>query len=510
MRDILDKISNLSESTGLAGRKTGDLFKNAKGDTITFKDISFYPVEGGVAEPQDLNSELEKINNQIQIKWQNKKTSRTGGFIIASFDSPSGELNYGFYKEFIKANKPDNYVPNQVDDYKFFGKTGEKVRATLTPQDLLAVKDNLTAIDIVDQLSKKLGKDNPLVEVTRRLASGEQLPISFLKPNNVSFSAFRDYFCEILQPIALQNDQFTGNAGEAAEKFMDGSFENTLISFDETKTAGLSDSILSTKDGKYIKISTKGGAKAQGAQASVKNLYDSLLELQNTENGIKLQEKYKDIIELVQEINKKGQSLAPLYLGVKFDIITDSEAETIKNLRNTKPINLDEIEKLNISDNLKKLALDRKTAERKNLNLYYHLIASVANLVANKINDETNFSKAAADILNNGALVQVYTKAKEKGDNWVIENFQTLYPGTTINNVLISAKKNYYSTGIKGGFTFKINKEKKEEENVEKDISQDVSTPIDLQKAATLITKGVAEPISMAPSGTGIGREKRK
>jgi len=76
-------------------------------------------------------------------------------------------------------------------------------------------------------------------------------------------------FVKILQPIALQKGQYTGNAAEAASKFLGGSFENTLISFDDSKTAGLSDSIMTTTDGRSVLVSTKGGKGATLAQRTL-------------------------------------------------------------------------------------------------------------------------------------------------------------------------------------------------------------------------------------------------
>ena len=75
-----------------------------------------------------------------------------------------------------------------------------------------------------------------------------------------------------------------GNAGEAAERFLDGTFEGTLISFDQSKTAGLSDSIMTTGDGRSVKVSSKG---KKGATASAKNLIDSVEELQATKEHLK-------------------------------------------------------------------------------------------------------------------------------------------------------------------------------------------------------------------------------
>lgn len=456
MRDILNRLETLNESTGLAGRKAGDVFRNPDGDELVFNSIEFYPAEGGRLEPEQLNMLLRQAESETGgITWMNNRSGRTGGFAIASFNSPDGEVFFGRHLESIKPTTTDNYVPNQIGDYRFAGKAAAKAQSGLTPQDLLTNKLDLTAEDILSQLAASMGTDNPLYQVASSIASGEPLPMTIETPADISFSAFRDYFCEILQPIALQQGQYTGNAGEAAEIFLGGTFEGTLISFDATKTAGLSDSIMTNEEGKSIKVSTKGG---KGATASTSNLINSVDELSQTPQGQKLLEKYADTIEIMREIQKKGQAGAPLYLGVKYDIIDEEDARQIQELKKSGPVPIDRIDTLGLTDNLVRLAKSRKTDNPESVNLYYHLIAAVAHKAAEEVNDKTDFSKAAADILNNGALVQVYTKAKEKGGQWILEEFNTVYPGDSIKGVYLSAGKTYYSTGIKGNFTFKIDK----------------------------------------------------
>jgi hypothetical protein len=508
MRDILDTLNLLIESTGLAGRKPGDTFRNPNGEEITFNDLKLFPEEGGKYSFEQLEKVLDIVNSQQDIKWMNIKSGRTGGFAIASFDSPEGPVYFGRYLESIKPSFRDNYLPNEVGEYKFAGKAAAKAQAGLSPQDLLTTKDNLTAKDILKQLSTTLGTDNPLYLLAYKIAKGEEFPIEFPAPEGISFTAFRDYFCEILQPIALQQGQYTGNAGEAAEIFLDGSFAGTVISFDTAKTAGLSDSIMTNPDGKFIKVSTKGG---KGAQASAKNLIDSVKELQQTPAGKKLLKKYKDEIDLIDEIFRAGQAGAPLMLGIKFDIITDDEADKIKNLKNHKPINLENIKELKLGKNLEKLALNRETNDPKNTNMYYHLIAAIAHKAAIKVNDETNFSKAASDILNNGALVQVYTKAKQSPSTWTLNSFDTVYPGESIKGVFFSAGKTYYSTAIKGNFTFKIDKGsgKPKEDDEEKTTAITKSASKPLAKAA----KAIIEPRHKKKKPTvepNVGRSKRK
>lgn len=511
MRDILQKLETLTESTGLAGRKPGDVFKTIDGDEIAFDNLQFYPTQGGRLEQEELDRILMQASSETNnsINWLNNKSARTGGFAVATFNGPDGPLYYGRYLESVKPNFTDNYVPNQVGDFKFAGKAAVKAQAGLSPQDLLSQKIDLTAGDIIKQLEESLGPTNPLYVVANRLASGEPLPMTFDAPQDVSFSAFRDYYCEILQPIALQRGQYTGNAGEAAEIFLGGSFDGTVISFDDSKTAGLSDSIMTNEEGKSIKVSSKGG---KGATASTSNLINSVNELAATPTGQKLLDKYADTIEILREVQTQGQAGAPLYLGIKYDIIDEQDAEAIRSFKKTGPVQLDKIDQLDISKNLVKLARGRNTDNPENVNLYYHLMAAVAHKAAEEVNDKTDFSKAAADILNNGALVQVYTKAKEKSGSWTLDEFETVYPGDSIKGVYLSAGKTYYSTGIKGNYTFKIDKGQGKPKDVEQpsfDLDTPKPTEKDFNKTAADIALGRSKR-KIEKSVTGnVGREKR-
>lgn len=507
MRDILDKLSLIMESTGLANRKPGDVFKNKQGDTITFNNIEFYPKEGGKYDSAQLNDVLLQLGD---VKWQNERP-KAGGIAVVTFDTEQGPIQYGFFRKEIYPNRLDNKIKNDsIPGFSFKGKAAEKVQSGLAPQDLLTKKDNLTQQEIIEQLAAKLGPDNPLVQVAIRISNGENFPIKFPKPEGVSYTGFRDYFCEILQPMAVQNGQFEGNAGEAAQTFLDGSFEGTLISFDMAKNAGLSDSILSREDGKYIKISTKGG---KGAQASVKALSDAIDELRVSPAGKKLLDTHSDTVQIIKDIQSQGQVGAPLYLGTKYGIITEEEANQILSLRKFPPIDLDNIDQLNISDNLKKLAKERGTDTPHNTNLYYHLIASVAHLAAKEVNNKTDFSKTATDILNNGALVQVYTVSTEGKNEWSLEKFDTVYPSTNIKGVYLSASKNYFSTQIKGNFTFVIDKggKKPKEENEDSGVTGSTvgMSQKEFEKSAEKIERGL-RPKKKKKESSGVGREKRK
>jgi len=144
-------------------------------------------------------------------------------------------------------------------------------------------------------------------------------------------------------------------------------------------------------------------------------------------------------------------------------------------------------------------------------------MAAVAHKVADKINDSTNFSQAASEILNNGALVQMYTNAKQSGNKWILEGFKTVYPSKAVTGVVISAGKNYSSTDIKGNFTFKIlrNGAKADPDPTETEQATDSTADVDLVKAAEKITSptksvlATKKKLDLEPE-PDLGRVKRK
>lgn len=513
MRDILDKLNLLNESTGLAGRKPGDPFQNEAGETITFNSIQFFPEGGGQFKPEELDQAIAQVSGQVpNIQWQNAKNARVGGFALVTFDSTDGPVTIGRYLQDVKADPVQNTLPNKFvidgQTWQFASKSAKKEQSGLSPLDLLTDRDLQTIPTIMNQLAKSMGTSNPLYAVAHKVALGEPLPMTFDAPEGVPFAAFRDYFCEILQPIALQKGQFTGNATEAADRFLDGSFEGTKITFGATKTGGLTDSVITSESGKTLLISSKGG---KGAEASAKNLYDEVQKLKGNPAGQKFLKKYSKEVQLLDDIIEAGMHGAPLRLAVDEGILDEKEAEQVRALRKLPKINMENIGGLSISSKLKNLAKSRETDSPKSVNIYFHLIAAIAHKVADHVNSTTKFPKAAADILNNGALVQVYTKAKEGKGQWTLDEFQTVYPSDAIKGVFLSAGKNYYSTDIKGNFTFLIDKgqgkpKDKQQKQVSAEPNQTQDTD-DLAQAAKDITQPRRK--RKPESQPGLGREKR-
>lgn len=461
---ILPEIleNTLVESRGLAARDRGEVFKSKTDDSVIyFRTIKFWPEEGGKMDPASLQptiDEVQKTMKNVPIAWANKPTSQTGGFAIALFDDEDDNIvAFGRYFNEIKPNLVSNKWDTVKDlpGYTYSSNAAEKAASGMTPQDVFQGRNaiDLTALEIVDVISARFGENHPLTTLSQRIAAGEPLPITF-DGSGMNFTAFRDYFCEILHPIALQMGTYSGNAADAAAIYLGPEgFEDCLISFGATKTEGLSDSVMIDSAGKKIKVSSKG---AKGATASVSNLVDAVEEVAKQGNAVILK-KHKPILDMIRDVQRAGMHGAPLMMAFRYDLITQDDVTVIHELRNQAPTTLQQLlANRKLSPKLKTLARERVTRDPNNLNAYYHLVAAIAHEVAVHVNSSNEFSAAASDILNNSALVQVYTTAKQVGNEWTLVDFNTKFPGAQVTKVLFKASKNYSSTDIKGNFTFEI------------------------------------------------------
>ena len=95
-----------------------------------------------------------------------------------------------------------------------------------------------------------------------------------------------------------------------------------------------------------------------------------------------------------------------------------------------------------------------------------HMISAIAYPVADYINQNTNFGRAASSILNNAALVQMYTHTTTKNNTITITKLEAKYPGEAVTGVVLDASKVYFSTGGKGNYTFTILKNGAKETDV--------------------------------------------
>ena len=460
MRDLIESLDRIlvAESTGLANRRPGDQWADPNGNQLSFQDLEFYPDSGRFETTEELQSAVEQIVKKLgifqsDVVWSNSATARSGGFGLAQFKDDRNRMVYvGRYFEKISPVPTQNFFPNTLPgDYRLQTAAARKEHSGYKPTDILTKIDGLTPGDIAEQIETKFGADSDEAVAVRQFIDSD-LPVS-VPAGSMEFSAFTNYFAELLQPMALVlGKSYTGNAGDAADKFLtQGGFADCTISFGGTATGGLTDSVLSNSAGETLGISTKA---QQGAKASAQNLVDKISQMRGDPDGQKILDQYPEEISLLEMITE-GSTPGALNTAIVADIITPEEKNQVLSLQNLSAGD-EAIGTGRLSDNLEKMYQERTVRSPGKIVPFYHLRAAIAYRVQDWVNNTTNFSKAASAILNWGAFIQVHSQIKQQEDSFTIEPFRTVYPSTAVTDVLLSAGKTFYSTGSKGNFVFKI------------------------------------------------------
>jgi hypothetical protein len=325
MRELIDLIEkHLEEGVGLANRRPGERFANPEGDELIFKDLSFYPKQGAYDSPEALNAAVEEVAAKLgttpeMIHWANAPRGALA-FGLAQFDN-NGQMYYlGRYMKNISPNRAQNSFPNDLPGgFKYQSKVAKKENSEYKPSKILTQFQNNTPETILQQVVGKFGQDSDEANAMHifMASSGENVEIP---KGNMDPDAFSNYFCELLQPMALvMGKRVKGNAKEAEKIFFGSAGYNTAtISFNQGVSGELYDSLLVNSQGKQIKVSSKA---KNGANASVINVLTSVKELGATEAGKKLLSKYADTISILQIIKDGGHTDGPLNLAVLFNCL---------------------------------------------------------------------------------------------------------------------------------------------------------------------------------------------
>lgn len=439
----------ICESTGLANRKPGEVWKDPQGNELQFKSLTFYPTSGSFLSVEERDGKLQKLGLE-NVKWVNDGNKKNLlGFAVSAFSDQNNNVRYfGKYFEKISPNATENYFPNTLPgDYKLQLRAAVKEATPYKPSQIFTKFDNLTISDIKADVINKFGKGSD-EDVALQTFINSDFPIKIPR-GNINTDAFNNYFAEILQPLSLVlRKKVSGNALEAESIFLtDGGFDQCLISFGEGPNANLFDSKLTNSSGQSIIISSK----AQGAnKSSARGLKEKFDEAANSDEGKKIIAKYQDTVDVLNTIVNDGYINAPLNLAEKYKIIEADDIEIVKKLKGLPPGSV------NLNPTLQALYDEKKSADASRIIPFYHMLTAIAYKVAEHVNDNTDFSGAAAKILNHSGYMKMTSSISVSTDHITINSFTATYPGDSVQKIKLDATKNYYSTGNKGGFAFSI------------------------------------------------------
>jgi len=510
MREYLEIIT---EGVGLANRKPGEKFANPNGDVLTFQSLDFFPEKDGYEDIDAVNAALLDLGAKLgidpeEIQWANTQGSNKAFGLARFVDAAGKDFLVGRWFQKINANRTLNRFPNDLPGgFKYQSRAAVKENSGYKPTEVLTQLQNQTPDSIVKQIVSKFGEDSDEVRATEAFMS-QDFPMDIPR-GEMNADAFSNYFCEMLQPMALiLGKNVGGNADEAEQIFFGGKgYGDCTISFNAGTTDGLFDSLLVNSEGKQIKISSKAQS---GANASVINLLKSVQDMRKAPEGKKLLEKHAEAVSIMEIIKNGGHTDGCLNLAIALGFISPDEKSQVKALAGMGPD--DDVMSVLKSDKLKELYNGRNARDMNRIIPIEHMLAAIAYPVADIVNNETDFGVAAADILNHSALVQMYTLSSTSGDTIKVSDFQCVYPSKTVTGVMMRADKTYMSTQGKGNFVFKILKNGASDEETEiADISTDIpdNQPVKKAEPGTQTSDVKAQPRGGDLDSKALGRERR-
>jgi hypothetical protein len=419
----------ITEAQGLTGRKPGETFTDKDGKILIFQKVEFFD------NPEDAGD----VTDATPV---NKPLSNLTGLGVVEFKNESGDT-----VRFVKYIKPrttkwDNSNPNY---FEYKSKATAKEQSGLKPSDFLTKMEGLTFDGILNQVGSAFGKESGLYIATKQAIESEnksnypiQIPIG-----NLSETGITNYFAEILQPIALINGDYTGNALDGIKALVNtDDISDFKINFPKGVTQGLYDSYLTSGDSQ-INISSKFGSASQSAKASVTNLYKIYKAYKDKD----MFEEFEDAVEIARIITEVDAEQSPIDLALLLGLISQKEKKILTDLRTNPSIKL--------NPNIIKLRDTIKPGLGKTPPPFYHVLAGIAKSVATAINesDDIQFSRFASLLLN-GTVIQVYTKAKTRNGMVVFDKFDTKWPDDAVTNVLIESGTRYKTDRVDGKFGY--------------------------------------------------------
>jgi hypothetical protein len=454
--------NDLTEAKGVFGRSEKDAWEDAGGVRHLFMSVNSYPdaqTNGGQFESPEQRdqwiADFESGKNSPQsgpIEWTNvpNKSALAVG-ILHTRTSDGIDTFVGRYFKKTDPNMIGKWANNALPaGWKLATSAGAaKLDAGLDPQHLIGNENKYTgAASIISTVNKNLQgrpEQKVLVDALNSIAAGQVAEFPGMRDQ---MPVLRDYFGEIMGPIALMSGMVSGDADVALRDLgAGGNWNNMPVFWPQAMNYNLVDSVFIAPDGKEIGISSKGAPA--GAAASAKNLFDSLKK--NKDNK-ELMDGTKFVAEIVTAVQENSAQLAPFILGEKLGLISTELKTEAGNLIKSGATDLSQVS----TEAANLLAPYEWKTETAGFNVGLALISAVAKAVANQVNKDPRFSEQALKLLNTASIVQLYTKLGVKGDSTFVSNYKALYPPNFKGRVVLDGGKNYYSSRIGGKFAFKF------------------------------------------------------
>lgn len=451
----------LAESKGFFGRNTGDIFTHHDGREYSFVQVVAFPdAQTQRFETPEARDEaianFEDEHDGAEIEWVNRPRKDLLAFGIAQLDDQDG--NHVFWGKYMQSTSFDmmsSWANKQVPPgWALQTKGAQKFASGYDPQNLIKTENKFKGVDsiinTVTQNSDDQVKD-VFKEALQNLAQGRG-DVVFPEMYEQQ-AAVRDYFGEIMQPVALMGGVIGGQAEDARQELADGAeWRDCEVMWPMSMNAALCDSFMIAPNGAQIGISSKGG---QGAAASSKNLHDAVIKARKNGNEIVEPGGVAEFAaKLVTAIAENDQYYGPIAVGKLLGVegVDDTLYKEIQKYIKEGKSDLE-----GISPQAQKIAEPFNfVLTTKGFNTGYALLSAASKTCAKVVNAKDDFSKGAIALLNQSDIIQVYTNVGKKGNDIILKDFRAVYPPSFDGKVKLEGGKNYYSSRVGGKMAFKV------------------------------------------------------
>jgi len=496
---LVESEGGMARRAEEAGRGKRIAFKNNSGNVITMVDAIVFPQEGDIAEPQDLIAELVAYAQANNIPIADFKTmpatqglsspDKAGAALALVFQDDTTGNMMGFIA--LKPKKKPGAYPiflqtklfSDLTGYQqLSGKAGEENKVSgvqqraalnLKPVGIAPTNTEMAADDVPGEVANTiagradLGQDvkDQVVALLENVVFGRTTPVPGANQYSKSYEVDLG---ETAAPLAIMKQRFLAGDWQEAETAMTGGpggFGKIRgVEYPNDPAEKLYDSYLILDDNNLIRVSSKD--KAGGAKASISGMVDDITKYPERYEGVFDTDEMKNLYDIVMMIKdpdmdyvsgsdiwyRNGSIAGVLQIGVHIEMITRVQSDKILAI-------IDSDQQHVSSEDLKDNGLDTLLTykgtddnQRSDYRIGWHLLAGLAQGIANQINKNPNTDKFFRTILERSNMLQIKTSLKVTKDTETtpggayFSNFEVIYPPVFTGKILMDPSSNFYAT----------------------------------------------------------------
>jgi hypothetical protein len=448
-----NRINSLIESKGIMGRVLGDRFQKGD-DVLEFQSVNLYPTEEMEFDsPEQRDEFIQQLEQELgsQIEWTNVPNRGSLSFGVAVFTDPALDDKLTYWGRYFRQKTADmmgKWSNSQVPQgWKLQTAGAMKLDIGIDPQHLIKTDDPFNGVLDVIQAVKTNSAGHDLSEMlvsSLETIHTQQHPVF---PGQISnMPAIRDYFGEIMGPVALMSDMVGGQADDARDDLLSGQpWGSCNVFWPMAMNAPLVDSYLTAPDGTRVGISSKGG---EGAKASVKNIFDGIAKATD-----EMKAQYQTTVNIVNIVQSNSAKDGPFRLAELYQQLPQGLEQEINGY-----MKAGKTDYAGISPAATELFnYGTPKQDIPGFNTGYALLALLAKKVAMLINEAgPEFGEGCLAFINQSSIIQLYLKMGKQGTDTMVSSWRAIYPPNFRGQVTIDGSKNYYSSRIGGKFAFKL------------------------------------------------------